>query len=99
MKLGNYLASIGIILRVLGFLMLPLYNFQELPFWADSGYAKGGGWKLVAQSGILKYPGLYMVLSGGIFYFIAKLLPGKYWQTPEDLLEEEIEAGKKKKKN
>ena len=98
MKIGNILASIGIIIGFLGVLMLPLYNFQELPFIADSGYAKGGGWKLLAQSGVFKWPGLYMLLGGGLLFFIAKKLPKKYWQTAEDLFEEQVEAGKKIKK-
>jgi hypothetical protein len=43
MKLGNILASIGIVVGFIGFLMLPFYNFHELSFTADPGYAKGGG--------------------------------------------------------
>ena len=76
--------------------MLPLYNFHELPFIADSGYAKGGGWKLIAQSGVFKWPALILIILGSFLWGGATLLPKKYWKTAEDLFEEEIEAGKKK---
>lgn len=96
MKIGNIIASIGIVIGFIGILMLPLYNFTEMPFVADSGYAKGGGWLLLAQSGVFKWPGLILTVIGGVIYYGAKMLPRKYWQTAEDLFEEEIEAGKKK---
>ncbi len=96
MQIGNILASIGVVIGVLGLLMLPLYNFHELPFIADSGYAKGGGWKLLAQSGIFKWHGLYMIIGGSLLFTIAKLLPKKYWATYKDHLEYEIRVGKKR---
>ncbi|MHB8809764.1 MAG: hypothetical protein ACYC9M_07090 [Desulfobulbaceae bacterium] len=96
MKLGNILACIGIILGIIGVLCLPLYNFNELPYLADSGYAKGGGWKLLAQSGIFIRPGIILIILGGVLYMIAKILPRKFWKTSEDLFEEEIKRGKVK---
>lgn len=56
MILGNIIASLGIIIGFIGLIMIPLYNFQELPFSADMGYAKGGGWKLLAQSITFRHP-------------------------------------------
>ena len=97
MKIGNILASIGIIIGVLGFLMLPFYNFHELPFIADSGYAKGGGWMLIAQSGIFKWQGLYMVITGVSLVGFAKLLPKKHWTTLKKTVKYEIKGGKKKR--
>ncbi len=98
MKIGNIIASIGIVTGFIGMMMLPFYNFTEMPFLADSGYAKGGGWLLLTQSGIFKWPGLILAVAGGVIYYGAKMLPRKYWQTAEDLFEEEIEAGKIKQK-
>ena len=97
MKLGNILASIGIVLGLFGLICLPLFNFHELPFLADMGYAKGGGWKLLAQSGVFKRPGLILIVIGGGLLFFAKILPRRYWQTSEDLLEKEFQEGLKKK--
>ncbi len=96
MRIGNILATLGIITGFIGILCLPLWNLNELPFIGESGYAKGGGWILIAQSGILKKPGLILVVLGGLLFGVAKMLPRKYWKTAEDLLEEEFEAGKKK---
>ena len=79
--------------------MLPIYNFHELPFIADSGYAKGGGWKLIVQSGVFKYPGLLMLISGVLIFCLAKILPKKYWVTSKDFLNKQKENGKRKKQN
>jgi hypothetical protein len=38
------------------------------------------------------------MIAGGTIYQFAKLLPKKYWQTADDLLEEEIQKGYKPKK-
>jgi hypothetical protein len=99
MKIGNIIASIGIVTGVIGMMMLPFYNFTEMPFLAGSGYAKGGGWLLLTQSGIFKWPGLVLAVTGGVIYCGAKMLPRKYWKTAEDLFEEEIEAGKRTQNN
>ena len=96
MKIGNILASIGIIIGFLGLIMLPLYNVNELPFTADSGYAKGGGWRLLAQSGVFKSYSLYLLIGGIILYLVAKILPKKYWATYKEPIEYEIKAGKKR---
>ncbi len=97
MKLGNIMAALGLVSIFLGLLMLPLYNFKELPFLADTGYAKGGGWKLMAQSGVFKWPGLYFIIAGIFFTIISWIIPRKYWETTEDLFEKEFEEGRKKK--
>lgn len=99
MKPGNIIASLGIVIGVLGLLMLPLYNFHELPFIADTGYAKGGGWKLLAQSGVFKWTGLILLLSGITLFIIAKLLPKKYWDFYKEKVEYkyEIKSGKKRR--
>lgn len=96
MKIGNILASIGIVIGVIGLLCLPLWNLNEMPFLADFGYGKGGGWILLASSGVFKKPGIFMVLVGSLFYYGAKLLPRKYWKTAEDLFEEQVHAGNTK---
>lgn len=98
MKIGNILASIGIVIGFIGLLCLPFWNLKEMPFLADSGYAKGGGWILLASSGVFKKPGILLTLIGGLFYYGARLLPRKYWKTAEELFEEEVEAGKIKTK-
>ena len=97
MRIGNILASIGIVVGFPGFIMLPLYNFHELPFIADSGYAKGGGWKLLAQSGVFKWQGLFMVIGGGGLFLFAKSLPKKYWKTVKKSVHYQIKGGKKKR--
>jgi hypothetical protein len=79
MKLGNALAGIGIILCLLGFFCLPLYNLHELPYIGDASYPKGGGWIRIAASGLFAKPGIILMVSGGIFLLISKFLPKKFW--------------------
>jgi hypothetical protein len=97
MRIGNILASVGIILGFLGLICLPLYNFHELPFMADPAYPKGSGWKVLAQIGIFARPGILLIAIGGGLFLIAKLLPRKYWKTADDLLLDEIKKGSKQK--
>lgn len=97
MRIGNILASVGIILGFLGLICLPLYNFHELPFMADPAYPKGSGWKVLMQTGIFARPGIFLIAIGGGLFLIAKLLPRKYWKTEDDLLLDEIEKGYKKR--
>jgi len=97
MRLGNILASIGIVLGVLGIICLPLWNLRELPYVAEPAYPKGGGWILLIQTGIFARPGIILVAVGGLMYLIAKLLPKKYWKTAEDISEKEIKKGYRKK--
>jgi hypothetical protein len=59
MRLGNILASVGIVLGVLGIICLPLWNLRENPYLADPAYAKGGGWILLIQTGTY---GTYIIL-------------------------------------
>ncbi len=37
------------------------------------------------------------MITGAVFYLIAKLLPKRYWKTADDLLDEEIRKGHKRK--
>jgi hypothetical protein len=97
MRLGNILATIGIVLGVLGIVCLPLWNLRELPYKADPAYPKGGGWILLIQTGIFSRPGIILVAVGGLMCLIAKLLPKKYWKTAEDISEKEIKKGYRKK--
>jgi hypothetical protein len=97
MRIGNILASVGIILGFLGLICLPLYNFHELPYMADPAYPKGSGWKVLIQTGIFTRPGIWLMAIGGGLLLIAKLLPRKYWKTADDLLLDEKEKGSKKK--
>lgn len=99
MRIGNILASIGIVLGLIGLICLPLWNLHELPFVADSSYPKGGGWIKIVQTGIFARPGFMLIGAGGILILIAKLLPKKYWQTADDLLVDQINKGYKNKKN
>jgi len=96
MKIGNYIAIAGIIIGFLGLIMLPIYNFHELPFVADFGYAKGSGWKLLAQSGVFKWLGLKMLLMGVALYALAKVLPSKFLGIHKEKIEYEVKAGKKR---
>ena len=98
MRLGNILASIGIILGILGFICLPFWNLRELPYLADPGYGKGGGWILLVQTGLFTRPGILLMVLGGLIYLTAKLLPKKFWYTSKDLLTEERRKGYRKKK-
>lgn len=95
MKLGNILAATTIIVGFIGILMLPLWNLTELPYAGDTGFAKGGGWILMAQSGVFKWPALFLVITGGALFGVAKMLPKRFWKTAEDLFDEKIEAGRK----
>jgi hypothetical protein len=80
MKLGNYIASIGIILSVIGLLCMPfIWNPHELPYIADPAYPKGSGWYLLVSTGIFARPGLILLVLGVALLIIAKLLPKKYW--------------------
>jgi hypothetical protein len=97
MRLGNSLASIGIVLVFIGFICLPLYNFHELPYTADPAYPKGSGWMVLMQTGIFARPGILLIATGGGLFFIAKLLPRRYWKTEDELLLDEIEKGAKKR--
>ena len=103
MRLGNVIASIGIVIGVVGFICLPLWNLHELPYLADTSYPKGSGWILLIQTGIFVRPGIYLIVLGIILYVIAKLLPKKYWYTKKDLYKDEIrkeyEYRKNRKKN
>ena len=76
---------------------LPLFNLRELPFIGDAGYPKGGGWICFVQTGILTRPGIILMISGGILYGVAKLLPKKYWETRDSLLDKEIKGGYQQK--
>ena len=93
MRLGNILASIGIILGILGFICLPFWNLRELPYLADPGYGKGGGWILLVQTGLFARPGVFLMAIGGLIYLIAKFLPKKFWYTSKDLLADEKRKG------
>lgn len=97
MRLANTLASVGIVLGVLGIICLPLWNLHENPYLADPAYAKGGGWILLIQTGIFARPGIILVATGGLLYLIARLLPRKFWTTSEDISEKEIKKGHIKK--
>lgn len=96
MRIGNILASIAIVLGVLGFLFLPLFNFHELPFIADPGY-RGSGWKVLIQTGIFSKLGISLLILAGLLFLIAKLLPKKYWKTEDDLFLDEIKKNTKKR--
>ncbi len=98
LKTGNIIAGIGIAVGFLGFIMLPLFNFHELPFIADTGYIKGGGWILLAQSGIFKWTGLSLLITGIALFTIARMLPKKYWANlKQESTRFRIKSGKKKK--
>jgi len=99
MRIGNILASIGIVLGFIGFICLPLWNLRELPYIADPAYPKGGWWIALTQTGIFARPGIFLIAAGGLLYLIAKLLPKKHWKTAEDLFNEEIEKGYRNKGN
>ena len=90
MKAGNILALIGGIFLIFGLLFLPINNFHELPFMADSGYAKGGGFKLIVQTGIFARPAFLLFIIGGILLLIGFRLPKKYWASDKDLIKKEI---------
>lgn len=97
MGIGNILATIGIIIGFIGVICLPLWNLHELPYAGDPAYPKGGGWISFVQTGILARPGIILMIVGGAFYLLAKLLPKKYWKTANDLLDEEIRKGQRRK--
>jgi hypothetical protein len=97
MKIGNIIASAGLIIGFIGIMCLPLFNLRELPFIGDAGYPKGGGWICFVQTGILTRPGIILMISGGILYGVAKLLPKKYWETRDSLLDKEIKGGYQQK--
>jgi len=96
MRLGNVLSSIAIVLGVVGFLCLPLFNFHELPYIADPAY-RGSGWKVFIQTGIYSKLGIFLLAIAGLLFLIAKLLPKKYWKTEDDLFLDEMEKSPKKK--
>jgi hypothetical protein len=98
MRIGNILAAIGIIIGFIGLLCLPLWNLHELPYAGDPAFPKGGGWISFIQTGILARPGIILMIAGGAFYLLAKLLPKRYWKTGEDLLDDEIQKGLKQRK-
>jgi hypothetical protein len=97
MKIGNIIASIGIILGFLGFICMPLYNFHELPYSADPGSIKGAGWKILMQTGLFSRPGLFLLVLGVLMFFGAKLLPKQFWATKDDLPKELTKRKKIKK--
>jgi hypothetical protein len=99
MKIGNILAAIGGIIGILGLISLPIWNLRELPYLADPAYPKGSGWILLVQTGIFARPGIILFIFGAILFAIGMLLPKKYWKTQDDLLEDEIKKGFKKKKS
>ena len=90
MRAGNIIALIGGIFLVLGLIFLPINNFYELPFMADPGYAKGGGFKVIIQTGIFAKPAFFLFAVSGILILIGFLLPKKYWYSDKDLLEKEL---------
>lgn len=97
MKIGNIIACIGIVIGVIGFVCLPLWNLNEHPYIADPGYPKGGFWILLAQTGLFARPGLLLLIAGlGLFGF-AKLLPKRYWALTDAQLKRESKKVKKKK--
>jgi hypothetical protein len=98
MRLGNILAGIGIVLCLIGLFCLPLYNLHELPFIGDASYPKGGGWIALAASGLFARLGIILMVIGGIFLLTSKILPKKYWETPESLLVKRVEAGRRNKR-
>jgi hypothetical protein len=98
MRIGNIIAAAGIFIGFIGVICLPLWNLHELPYAGDPAYPKGGGWIFFVQTGILARPGIILLITGGAIYLLAKLLPKKYWQTADDLLEKEIRKGYKHKK-
>lgn len=93
MNLRNILLILGITLCVLGFVSLPLYNFHELPFVAYPGYAKGGGWKVLMQTGIFAYLGFILLVLGGLLSLLGILLS----KTEEEVILDEIRKDIKKK--
>jgi hypothetical protein len=96
MRIGNLLASIAIVLGVIGFLCLPLFNFHESPYLADP-LVRGSGWRVFIQTGIFSKIGIFLLLIAGFLFLIAKLLPKKYWKTEDDLFLEEAAKNKKKR--
>ena len=93
MKIGNIIAAAGLVIGFLGILCLPLWNLHELPYAGDPGFPKGGGWISFIQTGIFARPGLILMIAGGFLYLLAKLLPQKYWETRESLLDQKIRKG------
>lgn len=96
MKIGNILASIGIILGILGLTILPINNFFEIPHIADPN-VKGSGWIVLIQTGVFVKSGISLILIGGLLFLVAKILPKKYWKTSDDLLLDEIDKINQKK--
>jgi hypothetical protein len=79
MKLGNLLASIGIVLGVIGFMCMPfIWNPKELPYVVNS--PKGSGWYMLISTGVFTRPGLVLLVLGVALFVCAKLLPKKYWK-------------------
>jgi hypothetical protein len=72
-------------------------NLREMPFIGDASYPKGGSWIYFVQTGILTRPGIILMVFGGTLYGAAKVLPKKYWETSDSLLDKEIREGIKKK--
>ena len=97
MRLGNILGFIGITIGFIGFMCLPLWNLYEHRYLADTGFPKGGGWILFAQTGLFMRPGFYMIIIGVLLFLIAKRLPKRYWYTSKDLAKDEMRKGMKKK--
>jgi len=82
MKIGNIIASIGIVLSVIGFISLPLTDpFHQWHHYVP-GNPAGAGWKTIILTGIFIRPGIILLGLGILLFLIAKCLPRKYWKQP-----------------
>ena len=85
MKIGNVLASVGIVLGVLGLVFVPFtWSPAHQPWIIESGSPQGSGWISFVVSGIAQGNGFAFLGAGISLYVIARLLPHKYWKKNSD---------------
>jgi len=97
MKIGNIIALLGLVLCVLGFLCLPLWNLHEVPHLVDVGSLRGSGWISLVTTGLFARPGAVMIFVGLSMVVISKLLPKRYWKSTDEYLNDQINRNTKQK--